>query len=259
MKTSQNCTGCFLIASPYLHDGNFFRSVVLIIRHTHEGAFGVVINRAGPQRFGDVIEMSDPSWQASSGPDMSSLLASQAESASLGDASDPNKTNESLQIHPDQIYLGGPVNGPVLALHNIAGIGDPCGVDIGEGAENDPAGSKTQLHDHPAEPWGSMSIQWADVPAWVTSDEDHLRLLARRDDAKLRYVVGYSGWGPMQLESELEEGGWLITPADTDSIFGPCEEVWEKLVRRCGQAIMKDLTPDVPFPSEQQGFDPGVN
>ncbi|PHQ35699.1 YqgE/AlgH family protein [Rhodopirellula bahusiensis] len=259
MKTSQNCTGCFLIASPYLHDGNFFRSVVLIIRHTHEGAFGVVINRAGPQRFGDVIAMSDPSWQVASGADSSSPTASPDNSSTTSDSGDKDDATPDLQIHSDQIYLGGPVNGPVLALHNIAGIGDPCGADVSEGAGNDPAGSKTQLHDHPAEPWGSMSIQWADVPAWVTSDEDHLRLLARRDDAKLRFVVGYSGWGPMQLENELDEGGWLITPADTESIFGPCEEVWEKLVHRCGQAIMKDLTPDVPFPTEQQGFDPGVN
>jgi putative transcriptional regulator len=247
MNTSTNCTGCFLIASPYLHDGNFFRSVVLIIRHTDEGAFGVVINRVGRQRFGDVIAMSDPSWEAGGKPkiDLTSALENDFTEESSGPV--------DQKVHPDQIYLGGPVDGPVLALHNIAGIGDPCGVD---GTE---AGSKTQLHDHPAEPWGSMSIQWADVPAWVTADEDHLRLLARRDDAKLRYIVGYSGWGPMQLENELEEGGWLVTPADTESIFGPSEEIWEKLVHRCGQAIMKDLTPDVSFPSEQQGFDPGVN
>ncbi|KLU07016.1 transcriptional regulator, MerR family [Rhodopirellula islandica] len=256
MNTSTNCTGRFLIASPYLHDGNFFRSVVLIVRHTEEGAFGVVINRVGPQRFGDVIEMSDPSWQPGTKPEID--LASAASSDSSGGSAD-NPVELDQQIHPDQIYFGGPVNGPMLALHNIAGIGDPCGVDGTEAGGNDPAGSTTQLHDHPAEPWGSMSIQWADVPAWVTADEDHLRLLARRDDAKLRYIVGYSGWGPMQLENELEEGGWLVTPADTESIFAPCEGIWEKLVHRCGQAILKDLTPDVSFPSEQQGFDPGVN
>jgi len=37
--------GKFLVASPHLADGNFFRSVVLMIQHDDEGAFGVVINR----------------------------------------------------------------------------------------------------------------------------------------------------------------------------------------------------------------------
>lgn len=257
MNASQNCTGCFLIASPYLHDGNFFRSVVLIIRHTHEGAFGVVINRPGPQRFSEVIAMSDPSWKVGSENQVGSSESPGGDDA--GDAFGDSLPEGGLEIHPDQIYLGGPVNGPVMAVHSIAGIGDPCGADSGDGNENDPAGAKTQLHDHPAEPWGSMSIQWADVPAWVTADEDHLRLLARRDDAKVRYVVGYSGWGPSQLEGELADGGWLVTPADSESIFSPSEKVWEKLVHRCGQEILQDLTPDVTFPSEQQGFDPGVN
>ena len=39
--------GCFLVASPYLSDANFFRTVVYVIRHDSEGAFGVIINRPG--------------------------------------------------------------------------------------------------------------------------------------------------------------------------------------------------------------------
>ena len=37
--------GHLLVASPKLGDPNFFRAVVLLVRHNEEGAFGVVLNR----------------------------------------------------------------------------------------------------------------------------------------------------------------------------------------------------------------------
>src|SRR5262245_12006863 len=37
--------GSFLIASPHLGDGNFNRSVVLMVKHDEDGAFGFVLNR----------------------------------------------------------------------------------------------------------------------------------------------------------------------------------------------------------------------
>jgi len=42
MKSLQ---GHFLIASPKLVDPNFFHTVVLIVQHNEEGAFGLVLNR----------------------------------------------------------------------------------------------------------------------------------------------------------------------------------------------------------------------
>jgi putative transcriptional regulator len=41
-------TGSFLIAQPSLIDPNFARSVVLILAHNEEGAFGVIVNRPAP-------------------------------------------------------------------------------------------------------------------------------------------------------------------------------------------------------------------
>ena len=54
-----NLSGRLLIASPYLTDGNFMRSVVFMIRHDVEGAFGLAINRPTERRFRDLVEMSD--------------------------------------------------------------------------------------------------------------------------------------------------------------------------------------------------------
>ena len=37
--------GQLLVAAPSLQDPNFFRTVVLIVEHTDEGAMGIVLNR----------------------------------------------------------------------------------------------------------------------------------------------------------------------------------------------------------------------
>jgi putative transcriptional regulator len=33
-------------------------------------------------------------------------------------------------------------------------------------------------------------------------------------------ALGYAGWGPGQLDSELQSNGWLVAPADGALIFG---------------------------------------
>ncbi len=45
--------------------------------------------------------------------------------------------------------------------------------------------------------------------------------------------LGYAGWGPGQLEHEVELGGWRVLPADAATVFDPDpDSVWEKLIRR---------------------------
>jgi putative transcriptional regulator len=41
--------GSFLVARPVLHDPNFAHSVVLLLAHSDEGAFGLVVNRPVPE------------------------------------------------------------------------------------------------------------------------------------------------------------------------------------------------------------------
>lgn len=47
--------GDVLIASPYLHDPNFRRTVVILCDHSGEGSLGLVVNRPLPINLGSVL------------------------------------------------------------------------------------------------------------------------------------------------------------------------------------------------------------
>ena len=62
-----------------------------------------------------------------------------------------------------------------------------------------------------------------------------LRLLQEPPTPRARLIVGYSGWGPGQLDQELTASAWLTTDVDPGLIFGvPPEEMWETAIRRLG-------------------------
>ena len=51
--------GQLLIAGPGLVDPNFQRTVVLIVEHTDEGAFGLVLNRPSESTVGEAVDELD--------------------------------------------------------------------------------------------------------------------------------------------------------------------------------------------------------
>ncbi|KAA5545150.1 YqgE/AlgH family protein [Roseiconus nitratireducens] len=185
---SESLSGKLLIASPYLGDPNFIRSVVLIVNHDEQGAFGLTLNRPTDRRLSQVVELSLPK----------------------GPVRDD-----------DHLFEGGPVDGPLLALHDLQGVGAPIG-----------------------EPTSRI---------WLTGDEDHLRLLLTRVDASVRFVSQYSGWGPNQLESEMQSGGWLVGPASAELVFAAPSDIWEDSVKRCGREVLSSISPGLQF------TDPMVN
>lgn len=51
-------------------------------------------------------------------------------------------------------------------------------------------------------------------------------------DETLRAFVGYVGWGPRQLEAEVQRGDWLVVAADEGLIFSPPDApLWERLTK----------------------------
>jgi putative transcriptional regulator len=52
---------------------------------------------------------------------------------------------------------------------------------------------------------------------------------------RARVFAGYSGWGPGQLEAELEEPAWIVATAVPDDVFAPDpEELWRTVLHRKG-------------------------
>ena len=50
-----------------------------------------------------------------------------------------------------------------------------------------------------------------------------------------RVFAGYAGWGPRQLDSELDEGSWIVEPALPDDVFvESSRDLWSEVLRRKG-------------------------
>jgi putative transcriptional regulator len=52
---------------------------------------------------------------------------------------------------------------------------------------------------------------------------------------RARVFAGYAGWGPGQLDAELEREDWFVAPAGVDDIFNPdADELWSRVLTRKG-------------------------
>lgn len=68
-----------------------------------------------------------------------------------------------------------------------------------------------------------------------TSPERLSRLLEPNPPPRTRLILGYSGWGPGQLETELQHSAWLLSDVSAELIFStPPERMWETAIRRLG-------------------------
>ena len=163
-----------LLSMPQLVDPNFARTVVLLCKHSEEGAFGLVLNRP-LVTTGTVMVHLDP----------------------------PVSTERELDI-----WVGGPVE-----PHRSWML-------VGGGPERSEVSGATQIAD---------GVYLSTSPALLR------RLLEPNPPEQARLVVGYSGWGPGQLEDELVESSWLLSEVDADLVFNtPPEQMWEAAIRRLG-------------------------
>jgi putative transcriptional regulator len=64
---------------------------------------------------------------------------------------------------------------------------------------------------------------------------------------RARVYVGYAGWGPGQLDGELEDGSWIVEPAKPDDVFTDDPEgLWSDVLRRKGGpfTLLAAMPPD---------------
>lgn len=68
------------------------------------------------------------------------------------------------------------------------------------------------------------------VPAEVEDVSTLSDALGRR-----RVFAGHAGWGPGQLEAEMDEESWILEPARREDVFTTDpEELWSTVLRRKG-------------------------
>jgi len=178
----ESLAGHLLIASPQLEDPNFARAVVLLIHHNREGAFGVVLNRPSDSTIKEL-------WKEVA-----------------------QTPCENLR----HVHLGGPVSGPLIALHTDRELAE-------------------------------MEI----LPGlFFAAQRENLQRLIALPEAVFRLFIGHSGWGERQLERELEAGSWLTTPATVELVFYNEGDLWKRTAQQVGEALLletlklKEIPPD---------------
>lgn len=186
-----------LLSMPQLVDPNFTRTVVLMCKHSDDGAFGLVVNRPLVTTGRIVVNVDAPP------------LVSLPEPVERGAGAGTRETRTMASDHDLQVWVGGPVEP------------ERSWILVGDEMEH------AQEQDR--------GVRIAEGLYLSTSPDLLRRLLEPSPPARARLMIGYSGWGPGQLETELEMSAWLISDVDRDLIFNTApDRMWEAAIRRLG-------------------------
>jgi putative transcriptional regulator len=94
------------------------------------------------------------------------------------------------------------------------------------------------------DPEDAAAVVFSDI-GFVRADADPLLLAASTRRARL--FAGYAGWGPGQLETELQEEAWITeSPVAQDVFCEAADDLWSDVLRRKGGrfAFVATMPPD---------------
>jgi putative transcriptional regulator len=76
---------------------------------------------------------------------------------------------------------------------------------------------------------------------YLTMHPINIEALLAQPGESYRLFVGFSGWAPGQLESELARDDWFVLPANAELVFrSDARGMWEELVRKArGRVAMR--------------------
>jgi putative transcriptional regulator len=161
--------GKLLVASRDLADPNFAETVVLLVHYDVERVVGLILNRRTDVPLSRVLEDLKPAKGRS-----------------------------------DKVYLGGPVEMPVV----LALFQSPAKI---EGAEH---------------VFGGVYL----ISSKTLFEET---LSAQPDPGVFHAYLGYAGWTANQLRREVELGAWFIFPEDTSTVFNSDPaSLWLQMIRK---------------------------
>jgi putative transcriptional regulator len=91
------------------------------------------------------------------------------------------------------------------------------------------------LHQYPDIIDGSVKV--SEGVYWGGNFETAVDLIKRGDvePDKIKFFIGYSGWGEGQLDEEMTEKTWLTVNATRNLVFGvETEEIWKAALKHMG-------------------------
>ena len=136
--------------------------------------------------------------------------------------------------------MGVVINQPVADLQ-LKEIFDQLEIDFHASIRNLPIhfGGPVESHRgfvlHTSEHGDSESVISKDGIALSTSLAVLQQLAQGTQDSQGMLMLGYAGWSPGQLESEIEGGSWLVVPASKELIFDTANDTkWNVAVSALG-------------------------
>jgi putative transcriptional regulator len=114
------------------------------------------------------------------------------------------------------VYVGGPVPGPLMSIHDDAQRAE---VEIIPGV-------------------------------YLSAKKVHIDELIEDHAGSMKIFVGHSGWGPGQLDREMQEGAWLTTPASEESVFYSDTDLWNLVCKQIGSNLLRDALGIKDFPAD---------
>lgn len=187
---------------PSLANDYFNKTVTYICEHNDEGAMGLIINMPVNITLHDLLKQIEENDE-----EASTEKVIDKKKKTLAQESTSTSVKEFIQNHSlEQLVLsGGPISqNRGFVLH------------------------RTQSG------WKS-SLALSDDIMITTSKDILLALGTTKAPEQFMVTLGYAGWGPGQLEAELQANSWLTTDADSDILFNtPIEQRWQKATEKLG-------------------------
>jgi putative transcriptional regulator len=70
---------------------------------------------------------------------------------------------------------------------------------------------------------------------FMSTSEGNIKTLSTHPAARMRMLLGYSGWSTGQLAAEMAAGSWLHCDIDMDILFDcPGNEMWDRCLKSMG-------------------------
>ena len=188
--------GQLLVASSTITDPMYANGVCLIVHDDETRVIGVMLNRPiepNPEAFDAILGET----QAKKPTRQKRRFSTQTEKTE--ERAPPSPFHDSdLPVCSRSLHFGGPLSGPIVALHQIR---DYAEAETGEGI-------------------------------YVAAQKQHLVDLIRDENEPFRLIVGHLGWNPEELDAEIADGNWHVLPANVDDVFSSASDMWSCVIRR---------------------------